>query len=164
MSYDLFNFQNEANTGQVTMLAPMGESEVRSNRTRGSQPKSRIYDRWQWISGISPQVSVANGAASASGSEMVIHAIRDAEGKLVRWRVIVIETTDVATLKDAAGGVLQTPASGQYADLFVNVFNEITGSTSPLTFDRNTTAGSEGILDEVDVAKAEVGLPIPPES
>jgi hypothetical protein len=160
MSYDVFNYTNEENTGEVAMLSPSGATELRSNATRGLHPRAALHGSWSLLDGVFPKTSFSHTdtVLAAAGSQILAQAIVDNQGAVVKWRAILLESsTGTAVVQTVTGTVLQTLGVNQYVDVLVDSSGNRTGTTTPAAFSNNTP-GSVGLLDIVEQAKLEMGF------
>jgi hypothetical protein len=158
MAYDAFYYTHESNGTGMIALAGVGGAEVKSNATRGTWPRLWAYTEWVFHHGTAPRLRTAGVVIGADQSEYVVHPIRNTQNVIVKWRFIMLESAGSGKVMTSSGTVLQTVPVGQYCDILVDSSGNMTSTTSPATFDPESTAGSEGVMDIVNEARQVEGV------
>jgi hypothetical protein len=150
MGYSVYTIQNDS--GSFQALGPSGGIGLPDPGPE-TLAEVLLVDGWVYGTGAAPRITRGSVHATAQGTRVVVHTIPDTTQD-ERVRVILLNGSDVQVKHDALAGSVTLVDDGTYVDVWLGGANRIRYSDIE-DFDRDTTPGSEGIMDEVDQARAE---------
>lgn len=159
MSYDLYSFPNPSGMGKLLAVTAPNACTLNTAQEAMPWPRLRVLSGWMGVWGPGAEARVANVTVNASGSELVVHEVRDEHSVLVSYRFYVREASGGGKVVAVNGTVMRNVPEGMYTDLRLNSSGAVASTTEPATFDVNSPpAGSEGIIGLIDAAKQAAGV------
>jgi hypothetical protein len=158
LSYVLVDVEGDGGV-DFQALAPNNAIEVSPGPGPDAAPEIALVRSWLYLVGNRPSVVSDIAAGGSDTTKLVAHFIDPTTGNNGRVRFILLEGqgawvrrldgTDVHALSKAMSYVDAWRASGGGLDHIDDAHD----------FDRDTTPGSDGIMDAVDAARQEHGVP-----
>jgi hypothetical protein len=160
MAYEAFYYAHESNNTEVVALAGEDQLSIRTAMQRGNGPKALLDIGYAFLKGLGVQVQVGNSARGvAEGSEIVVHSIVNGQGNIIKWRYILLESSQNGSVKDLNNQVIRSVPPGYYCDINVDANGAITSTTTPAVFDPNDPpADSADVMEAVNDARASEGV------
>lgn len=138
----------------MTLAPPQSVTAQQSPTESGVYISVAFQQNWVYMTGTSPEVEAAGGLSIGSqGTKMVVHKIAASGGTGARTRMILLVGGPVQVKHDAAGMDATATDADTYIDTWWNTDGTINRIDDPEPFDRDTTPGSEGLMDEIDEAR-----------
>jgi hypothetical protein len=140
-------------------LAPNNAVQVNPGPGPDAAPQIELVGHWVYLVGNKPSVVSDIAAGGSDTTKLVAHFIDPTSGNNGRVRFILVE--------GQGAWVRRLDATDSHAlskeMTYIDAWRAITGSLDHIDdaedFDRDTTPGSEGIMDDVDAARQEHGVP-----
>ena len=114
-----------------------------------------LAHQWAYLSGTRPGVDRQGFHAMSPSTKLVVHTIDDAAGNVQRVRTILLAGTSVTVSFDRAAQMRELTSANTYVDVWLTSTGGIDHLGDVGDFDRDATEGSEGLMDEVDAARAQ---------
>ena len=140
-------------------LAPNNAIQMNPGPGPDSAPQIELVRHWVYVVGNRPSAIGDIVAGGSDTTKLVMHYIEPTAGNNGRVRFILIEGQGawVRRLDGTDSHALSKSMS------YIDAWRTSTGSLDHIDdaqdFDRDTTPGSEGLMDEVDAARQEHGVP-----
>ena len=151
MSYVAFTLEH-SNGDRFVALGP--EDAISPASPDTGSAVVLLAAKWGYGTGQRPAYRCGHVNAGATGTRMVMQTISGNQDQVARVRVIRIDGSNIEVTFDGVAASRTLARDNSYVDVWVGPDGEFQqfGNVSP--FDRNSTEGSEGLMDEVDAARA----------
>ena len=117
-------------------------------------PSIALSRGWAYTVGNAPAVKCGAVGAVAQGTRMVVHTL-EAAGRLERVRVIRLDGSDIQVTFEGVEKTQTLTKDISYVDVWLDSSGEFDRFGDVEPFNRSTTPGSIGLMDEIDVARAQ---------
>jgi|SRR5687767_14896529 hypothetical protein len=151
MAYTVLTLQHSDGR---TFKALGQEDTISESEADAFGPAIALSRGWAYTVGSAPTIRCGRSQAAAQSTRLVMHTI-ESGGRLERVRVILLDASQVEVTFEDVEKSQSLTKDQSYVDVWLDSSGgfERFGDVEP--FDRNTTPGSIGLMDEIDVARAQ---------
>jgi hypothetical protein len=115
----------------------------------------RLAQRWAYATGVKPAVDREGFHAMSPSTKLLVHTIDGAGGNVERVRAILLDGTSVNVAFDGAAETRELTKVDTCVDVWLTSAGGFDHFGDVAEFYRDATEGSEGVMDEVDAARAQ---------